>query len=139
MGVSGLGSLDVVTTGGQELVVSARIFSDAGASGTSGFTEEGLAPTQARRIIFGSGSIDGVLLLPVDSINFRMNVGVRSLESGATLTIKTYDAGGTLVNTRSNVVYPANYFEQATASQFPGLSTIPAGGSIMVSVNGAAF
>jgi hypothetical protein len=70
-----------------------------------------------------------------------MNVGVRSLESGATLTITTFDAGGGQVTTRSNLTYPPNYFEQVSASQFTGLSTLPAGGSIMVSVNvgGAAF
>jgi hypothetical protein len=139
MGVSGLGSLDVFTNGGQELVVSARIFSDAGDSGTSGFTEEGLAPSEARRIVFGKGSLAGVLLLPADLTNFRMNVGVRSLESGATLTVRTYDAGGTLVTTRSDVTYSANYFEQAMASQFTGLSTLPAGGSIIISVSGSAF
>jgi hypothetical protein len=141
MGTSGLGSLDVFTNGGQELVVSARIFSDAGAGGTSGFTEEGLAPTEARRIILGSGSIDGVLLLPTDLTNFRMNVGVRSLASGATLTIRTFDANGTLVATRSNVTYAANFFEQPTASQFTGVATLPAGGSIVVTVSagGSAF
>ena len=141
MNVSGLGSLDVMTDGGQELVVSARIFSDAGAGGTSGFTEEGLAPTEARRTISGNGIIAGVLLLPADLTNFRMNVGVRSLESGATLTITTFADDGTQLSTRSNVTYPPNYFEQVTASQFTGLSTLPAGGSIVVSVNvgGAAF
>ena len=100
-----------------------------------------MAPAEARRTVAGSGIIDGVLLLPSDLTNFRMNVGVRSLESSATLTISTFAADGTLMTTRSNVTYAPNYFEQVTASQFTGLSTLPAGGSILVTVNigGAAF
>ena len=37
--------------------------------------------------------------------------------------------------TRSNVTYPVNYFEQGLATQFTGLSTLPAGGSIIMSVS----
>ncbi|HJT16300.1 MAG TPA: hypothetical protein VJ853_02885 [Thermoanaerobaculia bacterium] len=140
MNINGLGSLDVFTNGGQALVVSARVFSDNGDAGTSGFTEEGRAPAEALRQIPNAGNIDGVLLVPSDLTNFRMNVGVRSLGSGATLTITTFDRSGTKLSSRSNA-YPADYFEQVPATQFTGLSALPAGGSIVVSVQngGSAF
>ena len=135
MGTSGLGSLDVFTNGGAELVVSARVFSDGGAAGTSGFTEDGLDPELARR-----NSISGVLLLPSDLTNFRMNIGIRTLQSGARISAFIYDANGVLAGTKPAVDYPPDYFEQPTASQFTGLATLPAGGSIVVNVStGAAF
>ena len=48
-----------------------RVYSDAGAAGTSGFTEDALSPYQA---------IDshGILLIPADTTNFRTNVGIRT-------------------------------------------------------------
>jgi hypothetical protein len=140
MGTSGLGSLDVLTDEGQQVVVAARIFNDAGATGTSGFTEEGLDPALARRFISGQGGIDGILIIPADTTNFRMNVGVRTLDAGAKLTITTFDASGAVLNARSDVAYQPNYFEQTTASAFTGLSTLPPGSSILVRVStGAAF
>jgi hypothetical protein len=135
MGTSGLGSLDVVTNGGAQPVVTARVFSDGGAAGTSGFSEEGVQPVDA---------IDafrhGVLFTPDDPVNFRMNIGIRTLDGGATLNIALLDANGSLVHTRT-VTYPANYFEQDSFATFTGASTIPAGGRVQVSVTypGTAF
>jgi len=68
-----------------------------------------------------------------------MNVGIRTLESGAVLNIITHDAGGVTLNTRG-VTYSANYFDQPTLSQFTGLTPPPEGGSVQVQVtSGAAF
>lgn len=129
MGTSGLGSLDVVTNGGAQPIVTARVFSDGGAAGTSGFFEEGVLPADAidyfRR---------GILFTPEDPVNFRMNIGIRTLDSGATLTINVLDANGAFLGSRT-VTYPANYFEQDPFAQFTGLSTIPAGGRIQISVS----
>jgi len=134
MGTSGIGSLDVVTYCGADVIVSARVFSDGGSAGTSGFIEEGLEPELARR-----PSLSGIMLLPADLTNFRMNVGIRTLESGAVLNIITHDAGGVTLNTRG-VTYSANYFDQPTLSQFTGLTPPPEGGSVQVQVtSGAAF
>jgi hypothetical protein len=128
MGTSGLGSLDVVTNGGAQPIVTARVFSDGGVAGTSGFSEEGVLPADAidafRR---------GVLITPDDPVNFRMNIGVRTLDTGATLSIAVLDANGTFLGTRT-ATYPANYFQQDSFATFTGLSTIPAGGRIQISV-----
>jgi hypothetical protein len=40
MNQSGLGSLDILTTGSPTPIATARIFNDAGAAGTNGFSEE---------------------------------------------------------------------------------------------------
>lgn len=129
IGTSGLGSLDVVTNGGAAPIVTACVFSDGGVVGTSGFSEEGVLPADAidafRR---------GVLFTPDDPVNFRMNIGVRTLDSGATLSIVLLDANGSLLASRT-ATYPANYFEQDSFATFTGVSTIPAGGRIQFSVN----
>lgn len=127
MGQSGLGSIDVLTNGGTAPIVSARVFSDNGAAGTSGFTEEALAPNQALKVFQR-----GVLLIPPDLTNFRMNIGIRTLEAGATISIYTYNANGTLRGSRLNVAYAPNFFEQTTATLFTGQATLDPGGMIYV-------
>ncbi len=126
MGTSGLGSLDVFTDLGAGLFVTARVFSDGGNSGTFGFTEEGLDPKSALATNTG-----GVILIPPDLTNFRMNIGVRTL-GATTIRIETAGANGTLHGERS-LTLPANYFQQFTASEFAGTSTLEAGGWILVS------
>src|SRR5947209_6013637 len=137
MGASGLGSIDIVTNGGAVPIASARVFSDGGALGTSGFSEEGVAPNDA--LDFFSR---GILLAPSDLTNFRMNIGVRTLDNGATLDIAVYDAGGSIRAMKSGFSFPANYFRQFSAEDFTGASAIPANGWIMVSISnigGRAF
>ena len=131
MGTSGLGSVDIVTNGGAMPIVTARVFSDGGAAGTTGFSEEGLSPADAINFFR-----HGALFTPDDPVNFRMNIGVRTLDNGATLNITLVDAAGNVQATRS-VTYPANYFEQDSFATFTGTPTIPTGGQIIVSV--AAF
>ena len=114
--------------------ITARVFSDGGAAGTSGFTEAGLPPNEALHVFQR-----GVLLLPPDLTNFRMNVGVRTLEAGATITIYTYGADGTLRNSRVNIPYAPNYFEQRTATTFTGASTLEPGGMIYLTINSGAL
>lgn len=137
MGTSGLGSLDIVTNGGDAPIATARVFSDGGAViGTSGFSEEGLSPNDALDYVS-----HGFLLIPADLTNFRMNIGVRTLDTGATLDVATYDSSGNLVATRT-VPYGASVFDQVPVSTFTGASTVPPGGFIRISFNvfgGRAF
>jgi hypothetical protein len=136
LGASGLGSLDIVTNGGAVPIASARVFSDGGTLGTSGFSEEGVSPNDA--LDFFSR---GILLTPADFANFRMNVGVRTLDAGATLAITTYDSGGSIRGTRT-VTYPANYFDQVPVATFTGVSTVPVNGWILINIStfgGRAF
>lgn len=131
MGTSGLGSLDVVTNGGAIPIASARVFSDGGSLGTSGFSEEGVSPSN-----YLDSINRGILLIPADLANFRMNIGVRTLDPGATINITLLDAAGSVRATRFGVPYPPNYFQQFTVSDFTGASasTVPPGGWILISV-----
>jgi hypothetical protein len=137
MGTSGIGSFDIFTNGGDAPIATARVFSDGGAAGTSGFSEEALSPNDA--LDFFSR---GILLIPPDLTNFRMNIGVRTLDSGATLNVFTYDSTGTLKATRNLPAYGANVFDQMPVATFTGLSSVPPGGYIVVTFNvfgGRAF
>jgi hypothetical protein len=137
MGTSGLGSLDIVTTAGNAPIATARVFSDGGAAGTSGFSEEGVSPNEALDYFSR-----GILLIPADLTNFRMNIGVRTLDSGATLNITTYDATGAFKANRALPAYGPNVFDQMPVATFTGASPVPPGGYIVISFNvfgGRAF
>ena len=132
MGRSGLGSADIEVTSGTVPVVTARVFNDAGAAGTTGFTEEPMRTDEALR----PGSL-GVLFLPADLTRFRFNLGVRTLEAGATATLTLRDAGGGVVATVARTL-PATYHEQQSAAGFLGVSTLPPGGGLTITVNAGA-
>jgi len=132
MGRSGLGSADIEVTSGSVPAVSARVFNDAGAAGTTGFTEEPMRAEEALR-----PGQSGVLFLPADLTSFRFNVGVRTLEAGASATLTLRDSAGTVVATVSRS-FPATYHEQQSASAFLGVATLPAGGSISIAVSAGA-
>jgi photosystem II stability/assembly factor-like uncharacterized protein len=124
MGVSGLGSADIEVTSGAVPVVTARVFNDAGASGTTGFTEEAMRAEEA--LYPGQ---PGILLIPSDFANFRFNVGVRTLTAGASVTFAVRNPSGAEVGSVSRS-FPPSYHEQANAVGFLGSLEIPAGGSI---------
>jgi hypothetical protein len=128
IGRSGLGSADVEVTSGAVPAMTVRVFNDAGAAGTTGFTEDPMRSEDALR----PGS-SGVLLLPADLTRFRFNMGLRTLESGASATLTLRDAAGAVVTTVSRS-FPATYHEQQTAASFLGVSSLPSGGSITIAV-----
>jgi len=118
MGQSGIGSADVVPDFGPAPVSVVRVFNDAGASGTTGLTESLFEDSEA--LAAGEAT---VLLAPWDLVNFRFNVGVRSLSAGAAISVTVRDSNGNIVTTVSKT-YPATYFEQKELSDFLG---VPAG------------
>ncbi len=128
MGRSGLGSADIEVTSGSPPVATARVFNDAGAAGTTGFTEEALRPEEAL-----SAGARGVLLLPPDLTAFRYNIGVRTLELGASIALTLRDAAGVVVATVPRA-FPAVYHLQQPAAEFLTGSTPPPGGSVTVEV-----
>ena len=130
MGQSGLGSLDVVSTSGGRPLVVVRVFNDSGAAGTAGFTE----PLVFREQAIGLNQ-SAVIVMPSDLTNFRMNIGIRSLDAGATIEVYAANAaGGTIVASFTKPPYPANYFEQPSLSQFLNGATPVANGVITVTV-----
>src|SRR6266545_3960156 len=129
---SGLGSADIEVTAGAMPAVTVRVFNDAGAAGTTGFTEEPIRAEDALR----PGQL-GVLLLPADLTNFRFNLGGRTLDGGATVTLTLRDAAGLVVTTVARGL-PPTYHEQQSAGSFLGVTALPAGGSLTVTVNAGA-
>jgi hypothetical protein len=132
MGRADLGSADIEGTAVGTPVTTVRVFNDAGTQGTTGFTEE---PIRAEDVLGPAQS--GVLLVPADLTRFRFNLGVRTLATESTATLTLRDASGTVLETVSRA-FPATYHEQRNAGEFLGVSTLPGGGSIAISMNSGA-
>lgn len=135
-GGTGIGSMDVVSTNGSYPPdITTRIYNDAGADGTSGFTEEVMTAYQAM-YQFQRGS----LAIPDDVANFRMNIGVRTLGDGVTIAAAQYNKDGAQVGSTVRRTYPENFFEQLTASQFLNDAELSPGGMVLLQIeDGSAF
>jgi hypothetical protein len=112
-GGSGIGSADLVT---QDAVPDAliRVFNDGGGVGTTGCTEELMSSADA----LAEG--DRVTLIgPTAPTQSRFNIGVRTLDAGATIELTATNAQGAAVTTVTRD-YPPNYFEQRSDTDFLG-------------------
>ena len=118
LGVSGLGSLDLLVERGQLPVVVARAYDDQ-PSGTTGVT---VPAVPAASILTRSDT--AALIAPRDLERYRFNAGVRALDGGATLELVVRAANGVERNRRV-VSFPANHFEQQPASVFAGIALQP--------------
>ena len=125
MGLSGLGSLNV-TVGfpgappfPRPPVVVTRIFNDAGAAGTSGFTEPLFEA--ATQHIPEVQPITG-FLLPPDLDRYRYNVGIRTLNP-VQLTVDVLDAAGNVVHTTTRT-YSTATITQTSADEFAGAALV---------------
>jgi len=118
-GRTGLGSLDIVATGGPAPLAVARVFNDGGVRGTTGFSVDAARPEDALR----SGET-GVLIAPADPAGTRFNVGLRTLDAGATLSVTIRDKDGQTIRTFTKV-YAPSYFEQQAGSVFLGAAPGP--------------
>ncbi len=111
-GTLGLGSLDIIPATGEAPRGVARVYNDEGPLGTSGMTED----------VFGSEDVlfvgqRAALLAPPDFANSRMNVGVRSLATGAVLSVTTRSTHG-LVLQHTTHQYDPDSFSQVAAPDF---------------------
>ncbi|HEX3582708.1 MAG TPA: hypothetical protein VH087_13155, partial [Thermoanaerobaculia bacterium] len=137
MGTTGLGSLDmIVASGAAKPQIVARIFNDAGTAGTAGFFEDPITPADAN---FAGGRIvsqgaTSFMLAPVDPTRTRLNIGVRTLFSGALLTAQLLDNAGHVLASVTKT-YTANYFEQVDATGFFGGVPVGASNIIKISVS----
>lgn len=124
IGQTGLGSLDILTTASPTPIATARVFNDGGTAGTNGLAEDAV-PAAANYLSVAS------VFIPEDLTNYRLNIGIRTFTAGD-LSVSVYDAAGIprTILTRS---YPADYFEQISASAFLNNADVPAGGKIVVS------
>lgn len=136
MGQTGLGTLDVVLPSASRYPFTvARVYNDGGESGTSGFTENLVAPTVNTcpdQVLYDGAT--GFLLTPPDATAYRFNIGVRSLLAGAEITFGVRDANGiaTLYATKS---YVPTFFEQQSLEALLG-GPVAANQVIEVSVSG---
>jgi hypothetical protein len=112
---TGFGSLDIFIETGSAPTVLARAFDDQPA-GTNGVT----VPAVPSSAVLARND-DGALIAPQDVANFRYNVGVRTLVSGASINIITRDAAGVERHRRS-ADYPASYLEQQPVEVFAGIA-----------------
>ncbi len=135
-GYTGLGSVDVVVP--WEKVAPpmvTRVYNDAAANGTAGFTETALDPSDqsvgGMVLSMGAGT---VLLTPMDPAHTRFNIGVRTLFSGASFTATLKNQDGTVVTIVSKT-YAPNYFEQVSVESFLGGVTIGPNQMIVIQVN----
>jgi len=118
IGLSGLFSVDVYTsTGSGAPLVIGRVYNDAGALGTTGFTEELIDPSKVQG---GPGvSVTGVLLGPPDISKYRYNVGIRTIGGPVGVFVSVKDHHGDVVHTSSST-YPADSYTQLSAHDFLG-------------------
>lgn len=136
---NGIGSADIVAdiAGDQSMplpLAVVRIFNDAGAAGTTGLVEEPVRPEDALR-----AGDTGVIIAPDDFAKFRLNIGVRSLEDGASMDITVRDRDGIVVATFARE-YAPQFFEQTAASSFLGGHVLSGGETISLTLTrGAAI
>jgi hypothetical protein len=139
IGQTGLGSIDVITAvPTPQLVITTRVYNDAGAAGTSGFNEPALSLNDSGSdgpiLVAGSTSY---LLAPPDPAKSRLNIGIRTLFQSVTVNVTVRDSTGTQLGSTVHT-YPPTWFEQTTAAAFTGLATIPANASIQIGVSGGS-
>ncbi|HEY4642398.1 MAG TPA: hypothetical protein VII75_13720 [Thermoanaerobaculia bacterium] len=115
MGQSGLGTLDITSDDGFPPLATARIYNDAGANGTSGFTEDMIRPAD-----FLHAGDTAILFTPSDLGLFRMSIGVRTLSAPANVSVQFGNGRISLVKD-----FPANTFSQVTLSDFGDTDPLP--------------
>ena len=118
-GRTGLGSLDILATTGPAPLAVARVFNDGGARGTTGFSVDAARPQDALQ-----AGETGVLLAPADPATTRFNVGLRTFDAGATLSVTIRDKDGATIRTFPKV-YAPSFFEQQAGSVFLGAAPGP--------------
>ena len=133
MNVTGLGSIDVFTTGEPAPEVTAHVFNDTG-SGTNGFIEPLMTPEEAAHF-----PADYFVPIPLDLTNYRANVGIRTL-GAATINVAEFDAAGNaVIGSSQQKAYPADYFEQVPLASFLSPTAVNPGGVIWLQVSGSAM
>ena len=122
MGQTGIGSLDVTVPATQAVpMLMTRVYNDAGSAGTSSLTEEAIAYTSATDVDLNvlARGVTAFLVTPRDPNRTRFNIGIRTLYSGATVSITVRNSDGSVVRSLSRT-YTANYFVQTDAATFAG-------------------
>lgn len=107
---TGIGSIDLVPFEGEVPLTVARIYNDGGSNGTTGVVIDAMASAEALQ----SGQ-RGQLIGPIDPGRARMNLGIRTLDSGATIDFVLRDYAGTVRQTTRRS-FAGTWFEQIAVS-----------------------
>lgn len=113
LGVSGLGSLDVLADSGGVPSIVARAYDDQ-PTGSTGVT----VPAIPIADILSRGDL-GALLVPRDLARYRFNIGVRALDSGTSLELTIRTPSGAQRAIR-DVSFAAHEFAQQSGDAFAG-------------------
>ncbi len=123
IGTSGVGTIEIVPARGDAPAATFRI-----ANGDSSF----VVPAVEVDAVMAAGS-HSAMKMPADSDRFRTNIGVRAMESGATIWICMHDADGTYI--RGNTHYfGTNSLVQMPVAELMG-GDVTAGQMVMFTVN----
>jgi hypothetical protein len=136
MGIaSGLGSADLIGDPTSPLPIAlTRVFNDGGAAGTTGLAQESMPATDALQ-----PGTTGALFAPTDMQKFRLNIGVRTLAEGASMTVTVRDRDGNTVKTLTKTLQPT-FFQQVSSGQFLDGFALAGGETISFAVTaGGAF
>lgn len=118
LGVTGLASLDILVDRGGLPTVVARAFDDQ-PSGTTGVT----VPALRWHDVMARNDISA-LIVPRDLTRYRFNIGVRTLDTGASIAIAVRTPSGTERH-YADFVFPPNHFAQNQADVFVGTTLLP--------------
>ncbi|HEX8173389.1 MAG TPA: hypothetical protein VF824_22835 [Thermoanaerobaculia bacterium] len=108
LGASGIGSLDLLVDRGGVPAIVARAYDDQ-PTGSTGVTVPAVRPGEAL-----SRGEAALLIVPRDLTRYRFNLGVRTLESGATIDYVVRNAGGA-EKSRGSLTWSADTFDQRPA------------------------
>jgi hypothetical protein len=134
LGKTGKGSIDVYTRMGFEApTIATRIYDDAGAAGTKGFTLDAMTEREALQ-----ASEVAVLAVPSDASKYRMNIGWRTLEGATTIEFNLYDANGA-PRTAITRNLAGNYYQQTDFHSLFGVDFQPGDTIHVVQRAGQAF
>jgi hypothetical protein len=114
-----IGSLDLVPDGSSAAPLSAvRVLNDAGAAGTTGLTLDQLGVADAVK-----AGQRGILIAPMKPAGVRMNIGIRTLLDGVTMTVTVRAKDGFMIQSTTRS-YPQTFFLQVPLSDFTGGSVL---------------
>lgn len=114
-----IGSLDLVPDGNSAAPLSAvRVFNDGGAAGTTGMTLDQLGLADAVR-----AGQRGILIAAMKPSSSRMNIGIRTLLDGVTVTVTVRAKDGFMIQSTRRT-YPQTFFVQVPLSDFTGGSVL---------------
>jgi hypothetical protein len=133
IGIStGLGSLDIFVppseVGHQNGIAVARVYNDAGSAGTTGFTEEFYNPNK----VYVAGD-NALFVLSPNPSAFRNNVGIRTLDDGASMTAILRNSNGAVLKTVTKS-YMANFFQQTSLDAFLEGATVVGNESLTIQI-----